>query len=73
MLEFLGNLACRQYVPSVSIIDQPLYWKSTEIISAAPESSQLKNIVLMLGCFNIFMKILGEIGKLMEGTGLEST
>jgi len=38
----------------------------------APQSSHLKSIFLMLGCFHTFMNLLGAIGTLMEGTGLRN-
>ena len=69
-LNFVCDLSSKHQVPPIITFDQPLYWKAAEIITDAPEASQLKNIVLMLGCFHTFMNLLGAIGKLMEGTGL---
>ena len=71
-LEFLSNLASKHHVPPVITFDQPLYWKATEIINSATQSSHLRGIVLMLGSFHTFMNLLGAIGTLMEGTGLKS-
>ena len=50
---------------------QPLYWKASEIILDAPQNSPLKEIILLLGSFHTLMKLLGKIGSLMNGTGLE--
>ncbi|KAH3813375.1 hypothetical protein DPMN_141831 [Dreissena polymorpha] len=35
--------------------DKPWYWKAAEIIIDVPQSSCLKSIVLMLGCFHTLM------------------
>ena len=64
-------MGVRHNVTPIITFDQPLYWKAAEIISAAPENSHLKQIVLMLGSFHTFMNLLGAVGKLMEGTGLK--
>ncbi len=50
--------------------DQPLYWKAAELIINSPNNN-LKEIVLMLCCFHTFMNLLGAIGTLMKGTGLQ--
>jgi hypothetical protein len=49
-----------------------LYWNAAELITDAPQSSHLKGIVLILGCFHTLMNLLGAIGTLMEGTGLKN-
>ena len=70
-LEYLCNLAMKYKLSPIITFDQPLYWKAAEIINDAPESSNLKGIVLLLGCFHTFMNLLGAIGTLMQGTGLK--
>ena len=70
-LEFLCDLASKHHFTPVITFDQPLYWKAAEIILDAPVGSQLKSIVLLLGCFHTFMNLLGAIGTLMGGTGLK--
>ena len=70
-LAFICNLAHKHHAPPIITFDQPLYWKAAEIITDAPKSSGLKNIVLMLGGFHTFMNLLGAIGTLMQGTGLK--
>ncbi|KAG7178151.1 hypothetical protein Hamer_G003931 [Homarus americanus] len=67
-LDFVCDLATKHHAPPIITFDQPLYWKAAEIIMDAPQSSHLKSIVLMLGCFHTFMNLLGAIGTLMEGT-----
>ena len=69
--DFVCNLAMKHNLPTIVTFDQPLYWKAAEIIIDAPQSSHLKGIVLMLGCFHTIMNLLGAIGTLMEGTGLK--
>ena len=69
-LEFLCKLASKHHVTPIITFDQPLYWKAAEIILDAVQSSSLKGIVLLLGCFHTFMNLLGAIGTLMKDTGL---
>ena len=70
-MEFLSNLAIKYHVVPIITFDQPLYWKAAELIIDASQNN-LKKIVMMLGCFHTFMNLLGAIGTLMEGTGLQS-
>ena len=69
-ITFLTNLAHKYKLPSIITFDQPLYWKSMQITTEADSSSPLKEIVLMLGGFHTVMNLLGCIGTLMEGSGL---
>ena len=71
-LEFVYNIAFKHHVAPVITFDQPLYWKAAEIIANAPQNSHLKSVVLMLGCFHTFMNVLGAVGTLMAGTGLNT-
>jgi len=71
-LDFVCNNAMKHNLPTIVTFYQPLYWKAAEIIIDAPQSSHLKGIVLMLGCFHTLMNLLGAIGTLMEGTGLKN-
>jgi len=71
-LDFVCNLAMKHNLPAIVTFDQPLYWKAAEIITNAPQSSHLKGIVLMLGCFHTLMNLLGAIGTVMEATGLKN-
>ncbi len=69
-LEFLSNLAMKHHVVPIITFDQPLYWKAAELIINSPNNN-LKEIVSMLSCFHTFMNLLGAIGTLMKGTGLQ--
>ena len=41
-------------------------------MNGVPDDSPVSNFVLLLGCLNhTFMKVLGGIGTLMEGSGLK--
>jgi len=51
-LDFVCNNAMKHNLPTIVTFYQPLYWKAAEIIIDAPQSSHLKGIVLMLGCFH---------------------
>lgn len=70
-LEFLWKQATTHNIPAIVTFDQPLYWKACEIVIAAPRNSHLKEIVLRLGCFHTLMNLLGAVGSLMNGTGLQ--
>ena len=70
-LEFICNLAMKHKLPTIVTCDQPLYWKTAEIIIDASQNSNLKEIVLLLGCFHTLLNLLGAIGTLMEKTGLQ--
>ncbi|XP_063235988.1 uncharacterized protein LOC134538524 [Bacillus rossius redtenbacheri] len=52
--------------------DQPLFLKAFEIVSSAEGSSDISKIVLRLGGFHLLMSFMGSIGRIMEGSGLES-
>ena len=66
-LIFVINQARQQKVITPCItFDQPLYWKATEIIKA-----ERLEVVCRLGGFRTLMSILGSIGKVMKGSGLE--
>ncbi|KAL2082773.1 hypothetical protein ACEWY4_022591 [Coilia grayii] len=69
-LEFICDLAFKHQLAPVITFDQPLYWKAAEIIQDSASGSELKYIVLLLGCFHTLMNVLGAIGTLMKGTGL---
>ena len=71
-LEFLTDLATRYHQAPVITFDQPLYWKAAEVINAAPQGSHLKELVIRLSNFHLFMNVLGAIGSLMDGTGLKN-
>lgn len=51
--------------------DQPLYAKAREIVSAAPEGSELPKIIVRLGGFHLLMSFFGAIGYIMQGSGLK--
>ncbi len=73
---YSGNKTCilstlEFLVTQIITFDQPLYSKAAEIIIDAPQND-LKDTILMVGCFLTFMNLLGAIGTLMEGTGLQS-
>jgi len=57
------------YDVCVITFDQPLYAKAREIVSAAPEKSDLSKIVIRLGGFNLLISFFGVIGYIMQGSG----
>ena len=48
--------------------DQPLYIKATEIVRSSPE---LACVVVRLGGFHLLMSLMGAIGYIMSGSGLQ--
>jgi len=63
----------KNYGHDVCVItfDQPLYAKSREIVSAAPEKSDLSKIVIRLGGFHLLISFFGAIGYIMQGSGIK--
>ncbi|KAL4718413.1 hypothetical protein ACJJTC_016034 [Scirpophaga incertulas] len=55
----------------VITFDQPLYAKAREIVSAAPEESDLSKIIVRLGGFYLLMSFFGAIGYIMQGSGIK--
>ena len=58
-LSFICTQASRHGITPVVTFDQPLWWKSMQIISAADRTSPLSSVVLKLGGFHILMSFLG--------------
>ncbi|KAH3738946.1 hypothetical protein DPMN_045590 [Dreissena polymorpha] len=56
-------------LPSMSTFGKPWYWKAAEIIIDMPQSSCLKSIVLMLGCFHTLMEKM----HIMTGKAVQTT
>lgn len=72
-LNFIANEAAKNSSSVVCTFDQPLWWKARLIVEAEPETSRIKQIVLMLGGFHMKMSYLGCIGYLMTGSGIQET
>lgn len=53
--------------------DQPLYFKARAIVAGLQNDpdSPMKNVVVRLGGFHLFMSYLGAIGYVISGSGLE--
>lgn len=63
----------KRYGHTVCIVtfDQPLYAKAREIVSAAPDGSEVSKIIIRLGGFHLLMSYLGAIGQIMQGSGIK--
>ena len=70
-LKFIREHAARHNVTPIITFDQPLCWKSLQVIEGQPENSPLRSIVLRLGGFHTEMSFIGSIGHLMAGSGLQ--
>ena len=63
---------CHKYgITPIVTFDRQLWNEAFKLIKSKNSNDQLKNIVLMLGCFHVELSFLGAIGTLMEGSGLE--
>ncbi|GBO01822.1 hypothetical protein AVEN_47716-1 [Araneus ventricosus] len=51
--------------------DQPLYTKAREIVAAAPEGSDLSNIVIRLGGFHLLSSFFGTFGYIIQRSGIK--
>ena len=69
-LQYICNLASKHNAPPVVTFDQPLFWKASQIKDGVPDTSPVRDVVLLLGSFHTFMNLLGAIGTLMNGSGL---
>ena len=70
-LMFICEHVKRYRVVLIITFDQPLWWKSLEVIMSAPANSPLKLVILRLGGFHTLMSFLGSIGHIIEGSGLD--
>jgi hypothetical protein len=70
-LEYVCKLAAKQNVPSIITFDQPLFWMASGIVNELPDNSPIRDVVLLLGSFHTFMNHLGDLGTLMDGSGLK--
>ena len=71
ILMFISEHAHRYNVQPIFTFDQPLWWKAFLVTATEQPNSDLRNIVLCLGGFHTEMSLLGSIGHLMAGSGLQ--
>ena len=69
-LKFICEHSARYNVTPIITFDQPLLWKSLQVIDGQPENSALHSIVLRLDGFHTETSFIGSIGHLMSGSGL---
>lgn len=55
----------------VVTFDQPLFWKSIDIVESSPAGTIVSDIVVRLGGFHLLMSFLGSVGYIMSGSGIE--
>lgn len=70
---FVAEQAKKLSVTPIITFDQPLYWKSVQIVANEHSDSVLKPIVVRLGAFHTQMSFLGCIGQLMQNSRLQET
>ena len=69
-LKFICEHSARYNVTPIITFDQPLLWKSLQVIEGQPENSPLRSIVLRLDGFHTETSFIGIIGHLMSGSRL---
>lgn len=69
---FAAEQCSRNKQSCIVTFDQPLLLKAMEIVAGSEESLDLSKIVVRLGGFHLLMSYLGCIGRIMEGSGMES-
>lgn len=70
-LDYVCSLLSTHNMPTIITFDQPLFWKASEIKNAVTDNNPIKDVILLLGTFHMFMNVLGSIGRLVDGTGLK--
>ncbi|WAR13477.1 hypothetical protein MAR_027657 [Mya arenaria] len=70
-LDFVATQAKTLSVSPIVTFDQPLYWKSVQMVMNEPENSTIKAMVIRLCGFHTQMSFLGCIGHLMQNSGLQ--
>ena len=68
---YISDLARKNNITPILTFDQPLWYKAMMIVESQPSSSPLKSFVLRLGGLHTQMSLLGSIGHLMTGSGLQ--
>ena len=69
-LDYLCNLSSKHNMPTIITFDQPLFWKASEIVNAVTDDSPISDVILLLSTFHTLMNVLGAIGTLIDGSGL---
>ncbi|KAK6186306.1 hypothetical protein SNE40_008368 [Patella caerulea] len=69
-LRYICGIAHTNKIPAIVTFDQPLYWKSREIVAEASDDDSVKDVIVRMGTFHMLMNLLGAIGDLMDGTGI---
>ena len=70
-VQYISDLANKHKLPAIITFDQPLFYKASSILHQTSDE-QLKQITLLLGSFHSLMNLLGAIGTIMEGSGIEN-
>lgn len=68
---YISSHAKRHNVVPIVTFDQPLWLKAQTIQESVSSDSDVKSIVIRLGGFHTQMSLLGAIGSIMAGSGLE--
>ena len=72
-LQYICNIASKHNASPVITLGQLLFWKASKIKDEVPDTSPVRDVVLLLGSFHTFMNLLGAIEPLVNGSGLFET
>ena len=72
-LHYICNIASKNNAPPVVTFGQLLFWKASHIKDEVPDTSPVRDVVMLLGRFHTFMNLLGAIGSLVNGSVLFET
>lgn len=70
-MKYISDLSKSQGISAVITFHQSLFWKASLIANDRRYITEIEDLVIMLGSFYTLMNLLGAIGSLMEGSGLE--
>ena len=70
-VQYISDLANKHKLPAIITFDQPLFYKASSILHQTSDE-QLKQTTLLLGSFHSLINLLGAIGTIMEGSGIEN-
>ena len=60
-LQYIANTASKHNAPPDDTFDQPLFWNASRIKNNVPDTSPVRDVVLLFGRFNTFINLLGAL------------
>ena len=69
-LKFVTKQARKKNFTAILTLDQPLFWKASQIVDSEKDDPDIKEAIIKIGGLHLEISFLGSIGHLMGGTGL---